>query len=57
MYPIVFLDALWVKIRDAESRHVKNKAVYVALGVTLEGRLEVLGLWIANSEGPNSGSQ
>ena len=57
MYPIVFLDALWVKIRDAESRHVKNKAVYVALGVTPEGELEVLGLWIANSEGPNSGSQ
>ena len=57
MYPIVFLDALRVKIRDAESRHVKNKAVYVALGVTPEGKLEVLGLWIANSEGPNSGSQ
>ena len=57
MYPIVFLDALRVKIRDAESRHVKNKAVYVALGVTPEGELEVLGLWIANSEGPNSGSQ
>ena len=34
MYPIVFLDALRVKIRDAESRQVKNKAVYVALGVT-----------------------
>jgi putative transposase len=51
MYPIVFLDALWVKIRDAESRHVKKKAVYVALGVTPEGKLEVLGLWIANSEG------
>ena len=57
MHPIVFLDALRVKIRDAESRHVKNKAVYVALGVTPEGELEVLGLWIANSEGPNSGSQ
>jgi transposase-like protein len=37
MYPIVFLDALRVKIRDAESRQVKNKAVYVALGVTPEG--------------------
>ena len=32
MYPIVFLDALRVKIRDAESRQVKNKAVYLALG-------------------------
>ena len=51
MYPIVFLDALRVKIRDAESRQVKNKAVYVALGVTPEGGREVLGLWIANNEG------
>ena len=37
MSPIVFLDALRVKIRDAESRRVKNKAVYVALGVNAEG--------------------
>ena len=47
MYPIVFLDALRIKIRDAESRQVKNKAVYEALGVTPEGEREVLGLWIA----------
>lgn len=51
MYPIVFLDALRVKSRDAESRQVKNKAVYVALGVTPEGEREVLGLWIASNEG------
>jgi putative transposase len=51
MYPIVFLDALRVKVRDAESRQVKNKVVYVALGVTPEGEREVLGLWIANNEG------
>jgi putative transposase len=51
MYPIVFLDALRVKIRYAESRQVKNKVVYVALGVTPEGEREVLGLWIANNEG------
>ena len=51
MYPIVFLDALRVKIRDAESRQVKNKAVYVALGVNSDGEREVLGLWIANNEG------
>ena len=51
IYPIVFLDALRVKIRDAESRQVKNKAVYVALGVTPEGEREVLGLWIAANEG------
>ena len=51
VYPIVFLDALRVKIRDTESRQVKNKAVYVALGVTPEGDREVLGLWIAANEG------
>ena len=51
MYPIVVFDALRVKIRDADSRMVKNKAVYVALGVTAEGEREVLGLWIANTEG------
>ena len=44
MYPIVFLDALRVKIRDAESRQVKNKAVYLALGVNSDGEREVLGL-------------
>ena len=44
MYPIVFLDALRIKIRDAESRLVKNKAVYLALG-----------LWVADTEGANSG--
>ena len=51
MYPIVIFDALRVKIRDADSRMVKNKAVYVALGVNRDGRREVLGLWIADNEG------
>ncbi|GAN78663.1 Transposase, Mutator family [Acidocella aminolytica 101 = DSM 11237] len=51
MYPIVIFDALRVKIRDADSRIVKNKAVYIALGVTREGDREVLGLWIADNEG------
>ena len=51
MYPIVIFDALRVKIRDADSRMVKNKAVYIALGVTRDGEREVLGLWIADSEG------
>jgi transposase-like protein len=51
MYPIVIFDALRVKIRDADSRMVKNKAVYIALGVTREGAREVLGLWIADNEG------
>ena len=51
MYPIVFLDALRVKIRDAESRQVKSKAVYIAYGITSEGDREVLGLWVATAEG------
>jgi transposase-like protein len=51
MYPIVIFDALRVNIRDADSRMVKNKAVYVALGVSRDGLREVLGLWIADNEG------
>ena len=51
MYPIVICDALRVKIRDADSRMVENKAVYVALGVTRDGLREVLGLWVAQNEG------
>ena len=43
VYPIVYLDALVVKIRDAG--HVRNKAIYVAIGVNLQGTKEVLGLW------------
>ncbi len=49
IYPIVFMDALRVKIRD--NGHVLNKAVYMALGVNLDGNKEVLGLWIAKEEG------
>ncbi len=51
MYPIVIFDALRVKIRDADSRMVKNKAVYIALGVSRDGVREVPGLWIADNEG------
>lgn len=49
VYPIVYFDALVVKGRT-EGRVVK-KAVYVALGVSMEGKKEVLGLWIADTEG------
>lgn len=49
MYPLVFFDALRVKIR--EEGLVRNKAVYVALGVTPEGIKDILGLWIETSEG------
>jgi putative transposase len=49
VYPIVYLDALMVKMRD--NGVVGNRAVYVALGITLEGRKDVLGLWTNASEG------
>lgn len=49
VYPILYLDALHVKIRDAG--HVQNRAIYVALGVQLEGHKEVLGLWAGQAEG------
>ncbi len=48
-YPVVFLDALFVKMRH-EGR-VENRAVFVALGITLEGQKEVLGLWTGAGEG------
>src|ERR1700690_4665647 len=49
LYPIVYLDALMVKVRD--EGHIQNKAIYVVLGVDLEGQKEVLGLWAAQNEG------
>ena len=49
VYPIMYLDAIQFKIRD--SGHIKNKAVYLAIGINLEGFKEVLGLWIAQTEG------
>jgi putative transposase len=49
MYAIVYLDALFVKMRH-EGR-VENRAVYVAIGIGLDGRKEVLGLWTGDTEG------
>ncbi len=49
VWPIIYLDALFLKVRD-EGRVVK-KALYVAVGVNLEGRKEMLGLWLGQSEG------
>ena len=49
IYPIIIFDALRVKIRDEGT--VRNKAVYLALGFTIEGHKEVLGLWIEQTEG------
>ncbi len=49
VYPIVYIDALFVSVRDEGT--VKKKAVYIALGTTVEGRRDVLGLWMDGSEG------
>lgn len=49
MYPVVFFDALRVKIR--EDAVVRNKAVYLALGVLPDGARDILGLWIEGTEG------
>ena len=49
LYPLVFLDAIRVKVRDEGT--VRNKAVHVALGVRPDGAKEVLGLWIEQTEG------
>ncbi len=49
MYPVIFFDALRVKIR--EDNVVRNKAVYLALGILPDGTRDILGLWIENTEG------
>lgn len=49
LYPILYLDALFVKVRH-EGR-VRRKAVYLAVGIGLDGEKELLGLWIAETEG------
>ena len=49
VYPIVYFDALWTKTKETGT--VKKVAVYLALGITMSGQKEVLGMWAANSEG------
>ena len=49
VYPIVYLDCIVVKIR--QDKHVINKAVYLALGVNMEGHKELLGMWLSENEG------
>lgn len=49
IYPIVYLDAIHLKLRT--SGRVQSQAVYVALGIDLEGKKELLGLWIGENEG------
>jgi putative transposase len=48
-YPLVFFDAIRVKIRD--EGFVRNKAIYIALGILADGTKEILGIWIEQTEG------
>lgn len=48
-YPIVYLDAIRVKVRH--NGQIQNKAIYLAIGLTMEGIKEVLGMWAAETEG------
>jgi len=49
VYPVVYLDCLVVKIR--QDKRVINKAIYLALGINIEGHKELLGLWLSENEG------
>jgi putative transposase len=49
LYPILYLDALQVKVRDGA--HIRNKAIYLVIGVNLSGIKEVPGLWVVQTEG------
>ncbi|HYT35788.1 MAG TPA: IS256 family transposase [Ktedonobacteraceae bacterium] len=49
LYPILYVDCLVVKVR--ENQRVSNKAVYLVLGVTMEGQKELLGMWMSEHEG------
>ncbi len=49
LYPVVYLDA--VRVKDRDNGHIINKAVYLARGVGLDGQKDVLGMWIAQTEG------
>lgn len=49
VYPILYLDAMVIKVKDGKS--IINKSLYMAMGVNMEGNKDILGLWLANSEG------
>lgn len=49
IYPIVYLDAIVIKVK--ENKQVINKAIYLALGVNMEGQKELLGMWVSPNEG------
>ena len=49
LYPVVYLDCIVVKVR--QHSNVVNKSVYLALGINMDGQKELLGMWIAQTEG------
>jgi transposase-like protein len=49
VYPIVYLDCIVVKVR--QDKRVINKAIYLALGINMEGQKELLGMWLSENEG------
>ena len=49
LYPVIFLDAIVVKVRDGG--HVRNKAAHLAIGIDMEGIKHVLGIWVQANEG------
>ena len=49
LYPVIYLDAIVVKVRDGG--HVRNKAAHIAVGVDLDGIKHVLGIWVQTTEG------
>ena len=53
LYPVIYLDALVVKVKDAA--HVRNKAAHIAVGVDVDGIKHVLGIWVQTSEAQSFG--
>ena len=51
VYPVIFIDALMVKIRDGV---VTNRAVYLAIGIDCDGDKQVLGLWVGPTTGESA---
>lgn len=49
IYPILYLDAMVIKVQDG--KQVINKSLYMAMGIDMEGNKDILGLWLANNEG------
>ena len=51
VYPIVFFDAIHYKVRDEDTKKTATKAAYTCLGINLDGKKDLLGLWVGEAEG------